>query len=133
MRSDKTKADLYRSFPFAALALLACALAGCSGTSAERSPGTGRVKAATPAAARAEISRICMKEPEKYFGPGRKTTKAHCDCYGSGVVKQLKKDEVSFVVTYKEIPSLSQDQYDEVLAGCLGGAPSAPEKAAAKN
>lgn len=117
---------------FVILAVVACALAGCSSTSAERSPGSGGPKEITPAMARNEISRICMKEPEKYFGVGKKTNKAHCDCFGSNVVKQLSKDEQSYVVRYHEIPSLSSGQYDQELSRCVDAAPVAPEKTATK-
>lgn len=131
MRLSRPNKGLSRGPFIAVLAIFACALAGCSSTSAERSPGSGASKDASPAAARAAISKICLREPEKYFGVGKKTTKAHCDCYAAGVTKRLSKDEFSYVVAYNEIPSLSQDQYDQVLEACVGGVAPA-DKAAAK-
>lgn len=129
MASSEAKAGWARVSLIAVAMLAAGALTGCLSTSVERSPGADGPREASPAAARAEIARICLQRPEKYFGIGKRTTRSHCDCYGSGVVKMLNKEELRYVVTYHEVPSLSSDQYDQVLARCLDSGPAAPDKA----
>ena len=85
---------------------------------------------ASPVAAKSRIAKICLADPDRFFGGA--SSPARCDCYGAGVAKTLSKEELSYVVTYNEIPSLSSKEYDKVKDRCLSGGATADEKPAAK-
>lgn len=123
----------------AALSLLL--LGSCAENANVKQSGGG---AQTPAAAdtspntvKSKIAKICLGDPERFFGSAN--SPARCDCYGSGVAKTLNKEEVSYVVTYNEIPSLSANEYDKIKQRCLAGGPAtaddkpAPKKKSAKD
>jgi hypothetical protein len=114
---------------------LAAMLAGCVTDSPKPQAGA-QARAASdssPAAAKSRIAKICVANPDRFFGSA--STPARCDCYGDGVAKRLSKDELSYVATYNEIPSLSATEYDKIKERCLagGGAPAGKKKAAAKD
>ena len=104
---------------------LAGMLSGCVTDNPKPQAGaqTPAASDSSPAAARSRISRICVANPDRFFGGAN--TPARCDCYGDGVAKKLSKEELSYVVTYNEIPSLSANEYDKIKERCLasGGTP----------
>jgi hypothetical protein len=118
------------------IALALGVLSGC----AENSGGGGNYKTsgaqapaaadASPATVRARIAKICLGDPERFFGGANNP--ARCDCYGAGVARTLNKDELSYVVTYNEIPSLSANEYDNIKQRCLAGGATADEKPSPK-
>jgi hypothetical protein len=104
---------------------LAGMLAGCVTDNPKPQAGaqTPAASDSSPAAARSRIAKICVANPDRFFGGAN--TPARCDCYGDGVAKKLSKEELSYVVTYNEIPSLSANEYDKIKERCLasGGTP----------
>jgi hypothetical protein len=108
-----------------AIALVAM-LAGCV-TDTPKPQAGAQARAASdssPAAAKSRIAKICVANPDRFFGSA--STPARCDCYGDGVAKRLNKDELSYVATYNEIPSLSATEYDKIKDRCLAGGAAAP-------
>jgi len=119
--------------------LTAGVLGGCAEhTNAKQAAGaqTPAAADASPGAAKTRIAKICMSDPERFFGSAN--SPARCGCYGAGVAKTLNKDELSYVVTYNEIPSLASNEYDNIKSRCMGGGAAdddkpAPKKKAAKS
>ena len=136
MKKNWTKDGYSRCGAVLAIALALGMLSACAENSSDGNYKTAGAQAraatdATPGAAKSRIAKICLGDPERFFGSAN--TPARCDCYGSGVAKTLSKDELSYVATYNEIPSLSANEYDKIKQRCLaGGAATADEKPAAK-
>jgi len=143
MKKNRTKGGYSGCGAVLAIALAFGMLSGC----AESSSGDGNYKTAgaqaraatdaSPAAAKTRIAKICLADPDRFRGSA--SNPARCDCYGAGVAKSLSKDELSYVATYNEIPSLSANEYDKVKQRCLAGGPAtaddkpAPKKKSTKD
>jgi len=118
------------------IALAFGVLSGCADNSGGGNYKTAGAQApaaadASAASVKTRIAKICLGDPERFFGGAN--SPARCDCYGAGVAKTLNKDELSYVVTYNEIPSLSSNEYDKIKERCLaGGGATADEKPAPK-
>ena len=99
-------------------------LAGCADTTVKGNSGANSSASTdTPSSAKSRISKICMLDADQFFGAAN--NRARCDCYGDGVSKTLSKDELGYLATYNEIPSLSSSEYDKIKQRCLAsGAPS---------
>jgi hypothetical protein len=99
------------------------ALGGCADNSGNKNAGAQAAAAtdASPAAAKKRIARMCMQDPEKFFGAGKETSQARCDCYGAGVARTFNKDELSYIATYNEIPFTSSTEYDKIKQRCIAG------------
>lgn len=138
MQEDWTKDEFYRPSAIFGIALALCMLGGCAENAnvanVKQSNAGAQARVATDVSAgavKSRIAKICLGDPEHFFGSA--SNPARCDCYGAGVTKTLSKDELSYVVTYDEIPSLSSDEYDKVKQRCLGGGPAtADDKPASK-
>jgi hypothetical protein len=129
MREDWTKDARFRPGAIFGIALALSMLGGCADSanvpSGKQSNTGAQSRAASDVSAgtvKSRIAKICLGDPEHFFGSA--SNPARCDCYGAGVTKTLSKDELSYVVTYNEIPSLSSDEYDKVKQRCLGGGPA---------
>ena len=135
MKKNWTKGEYFRRGAAFGAALSLLILAGCadnSGGNYKTAGAQARAAADTsPNTVKSKIAKICLGDPDRFFGSA--SSPARCDCYGSGVAKTLNKDEVSYVVTYNEIPSLSANEYDKIKQRCLAGGPTtADDKPAAK-
>jgi len=136
MNEGRTNNGFNRYGAMVAIALVGM-LAGCVTDNPKPQTGaqTPAASDSSPAAAKSRIAKICVANPDRFFGGA--STPARCNCYGDGVSKTLSKDELSYVATYNEIPSLSATEYDRIKERCLagGGAPDSKagkKKAAAK-
>lgn len=105
------------------------ALGGCADSSGGKGGGaqTAAATDASPAAAKKRIAKMCMADPEKFFGEGKATSQARCDCYGAGVAKTFNKDELSYIATYNEIPFTSSTEYDKIKDRCMAGGTAEPD------
>ena len=113
------------------LALASLGLAGCADTTVKGNSGANaKASTDTPSSARARISKICLLDADRFFGAAN--NQARCDCYGDGVSKTLNKDEMSYLATYNEIPSLSSSEYDKIKQRCLAGGVAPDKKPAPK-
>ena len=137
MNEGRTNDGFNRYGVMVAIAL-AGMLAGCVTDNPKSQAGaqTPAASDTSSAAAKSRIAKICVANPDRFFGGA--STPARCDCYGDGVAKTLSKDELSYVATYNEIPSLSATEYNRIKERCLasGGTPSskaAKKKATAKD
>ena len=135
MKKNWTKDGYSRCGAVLATALALGMLSGCADNTNVKPSGGAQTPAAadaSPGAAKSRIAKICLGDPDRFFGSAN--TPARCDCYGAGVAKTLSKDELSYVATYNEIPSLSANEYDKVKQSCLagGGPATADEKPATK-
>jgi hypothetical protein len=141
MRQDWTKGAFFQPSAIFGVALALSMLAGCADNAnvannvanAKQSNTGAQSRAAadtSTGAVKSKIAKICLGDPERFFGSA--SNPARCDCYGAGVTKTLSKDELSYVVTYNEIPSLSSNEYDKVKQRCLGGPATADDKPASK-
>jgi hypothetical protein len=135
MTENWTKDGAFRPGAIFGIALALCMLGGCAdNANVKQSNGGAQARAAndtSPGAVKSKIAKICLGDPEHFFGSA--SNPARCDCYGAGVAKTLNKDELSYVVTYDEIPSLSSTEYDKIKQRCLGGGPAtADDKPAPK-
>lgn len=127
MKTNRTKAEFFRRGALLGLALAACTLAGCADTTVKGNSGANASASSdTPSSAKSRISKICLLDADKFFGGAN--NQARCDCYGDGVSKMLNKDELSYLATYNEIPSISSSEYDKVKQRCLAGGAPAPDK-----
>lgn len=109
------------------------ALAGCADSSGKGGGAQATAAAdASPAAAKKRIAKMCMLDPEKFFGAGKATSQARCDCYGAGVAKTFNKDELSYIATYNEIPFTSSTEYDKIKERCMAGGAAVDDKPAPK-
>ena len=139
MNEGRTNIGTSRYGAVLAIALAAGMLGSCADNSSQKPQAGAQTPAASDtssAAAKSRIAKICVANPDRFFGGA--STPARCDCYGDGVAKTLSKDELSYVATYNEIPSLSATEYNRIKERCLasGGTPSskaAKKKATAKD
>jgi hypothetical protein len=133
MNEVRTKIEWLRRGALLGLALASFGLAGCADTTVKGNSGAQATASSdTTSSARSRISKICLLDADKFFGGANNQTR--CDCYGDGVSKMLNKDELSYLATYNEIPSISSSEYDKVKQRCLAGgaAPATDKKAADK-
>jgi hypothetical protein len=135
MREDRSKDGSFRRGAILGIALVLFALGGCAESSAptaakQNSGAQASAAMDTPASAKSRISKLCMLDPDKFFGGAN--NQARCDCYGEGVAKTLNKDELGYLATYNEIPSISANEYDKIKERCLAGGAPAPDKKPAK-
>lgn len=93
-------------------------------------PGTTqRAKSAskqTPAAAaksslgdnvRADLRSNCLLEHGGLFGGGETVTK-QCDCYATGILKTMSKDDLELYAQYKVLSTLSVAKPEDVKKQC---------------
>ncbi len=124
-----TKDGYFRRGAILTIALALISLGGCADNNTTVKQNAGAQAAGstdTPISAKGRISKMCMQNPESFFGGAN--NQARCDCYGDGVSKTLSKDELSYLATYNEIPSLSANEYDKIKQRCLAGGAPAPDK-----
>jgi len=128
MQGNWTKVEWLRRGAFLSLALMSFGLAGCADTTVKGNSGAqANASTDTPSSAKTRISKICLLDADHFFGGANNQTR--CDCYGDGVSKMLNKEELSYLATYNEIPSISSKEYDKVKQRCLaGGVAPAPDK-----
>lgn len=127
MKEVPTKIEWLRRGALLGLAFAACTLAGCADTTVKGNSGAQATASTdTPSSAKARISKICILDADGFFGSAN--NQARCDCYGDGVSKTLNKDELSYLATYNEIPSLSSSEYDKIKQRCLAGGAPVPDK-----
>lgn len=127
MKENRTKIEWLRRGALLSLALMSLGLAGCADTTVKGNSGANaKASTDTPSTAKARISKICMLDADRFFGSANNQTR--CDCYGDGVSKTLNKDEMGYLATYNEIPSLSSSEYDKIKQRCLAGGAPAPDK-----
>jgi hypothetical protein len=127
---QKVSANIVHLGRAAVLGAALLALAGCADSSSGSKGGGAQATAAadaSPAAAKKRIAKMCMLDPEKFFGAGKATSQARCDCYGSGVAKTFSKDELSYIATYNEIPFTSSTEYDKIKDRCMAGGAAEPD------
>ncbi len=132
MKKSRTDIGFNRYGAVLAIALAAGMLGGCADNSNPKPQAGAQAPAASdssPTAAKSRIAKICVANPDRFFGGA--SSPARCDCYGDGVSKKLSKDELSYVATYNEIPSLSASEYDKIKERCLAGG-AAPDSKPAK-
>jgi hypothetical protein len=118
---------------FISLALVSFGLAGCADTTVKGNSGANAAASTdTASSAKSRISKICMLDADHFFGSAN--NQARCDCYADGVSKTLNKDELGYLATYNEIPSVSSKEYDKIKQRCLAGgaAPATDKKPAGK-
>jgi hypothetical protein len=133
MHGNRTKFEWLRRGALVSLALISLGLAGCADNTVKGNSGANaKASTDTPGSAKARISKICMLDPDKFFGGAN--NQARCNCYGDGVSKMLNKEELGYLATYNEIPSISSKEYDKVKQRCLAGgaAPASDKKPAGK-
>jgi hypothetical protein len=130
----KVGANIIHLGRVAVLGAALLALAGCADSGNSKGGGAQATAAAdaSPAAAKKRIAKMCMLDPEKFFGAGKATSQARCDCYGSGVAKTFSKDELSYIATYNEIPFTSSTEYDKIKDRCMAGGAAVDDKPATK-
>lgn len=128
MKENRTRIEWLRRGALLGLALASFGLAGCADTTVKGNSGANaKASTDTPSSAKSRISKICMLDADRFFGAAN--NQARCDCYGDGVSKTLNKDEMGYLATYNEIPSLSSSEYDKIKQRCLaGGVAPAPDK-----
>lgn len=132
MNEGRTNIGVSRYGAMLAIALAAGMLGGCADNSSQKPQAGAQTPAASdssPAAAKSRIAKLCVANPDRFFGSA--SSPARCDCYGDGVSKKLNKDELSYVATYNEIPSISATEYDKIKERCLAGG-AAPDSKPAK-
>jgi hypothetical protein len=125
----KVSANIIHLGHAAILGAALLALGGCADNSGSKGGGAQAAAATdtSPAAAKKRIAKMCMQDPEKFFGAGKETSQARCDCYGAGVAKTFNKDELSYIATYNEIPFTSSTEYEKTKQRCIAGGAAEPD------
>ncbi len=118
----------------ALLCVICVVTAGCLETTGNHyvvyEPGTSQratASAKTGAAAagksaptdnvRAELRGNCLMEHGGLFGGGETVTK-QCDCYASGIVKTMSKDDLELYAQYKVLSTLGVAKPEDVKKQC---------------
>jgi hypothetical protein len=84
---------------------------------AAKQPSAASAKAALSDSVRADLRGNCLMEYGGLFGGGEKVTK-QCDCYASGIIKTMSKDDLDLYAQYKVLSTLSVAKPEDVKKQC---------------
>lgn len=84
---------------------------------AARQPSNAAVKSALTDSVRADLRGNCLMEHGGLLGAGETVTK-QCDCYASGIVKTMGKDDLDLYSQYKVLSTLGVAKPEDVKKQC---------------
>jgi hypothetical protein len=85
--------------------------------SATKQPSAAAAKSAQTDSVRADLRGNCLMENGGLLGAGETVTK-QCDCYASGIVKTMSKDDLDLYAQYKVLSTLSVAKPEDVKKQC---------------
>jgi hypothetical protein len=84
---------------------------------AAKQPSIAAAKSAQTDSVRAELRSNCLLEHGGLLGAGETVTK-QCDCFASGIVKTMNKDDLDLYAQYKVLSTLSVAKPEDVKKQC---------------
>lgn len=84
---------------------------------AARQPSDAAAKSALTDSVRADLRGNCLMEHGGLLGAGETVTK-QCDCYASGIVKTMGKDDLDLYSQYKVLSTLGVAKPEDVKKQC---------------
>jgi hypothetical protein len=80
---------------------------------------SGASKANAPGQVRAQLRTECLRDEDtSIFGIADEKISKQCDCYADGLIKSMRKEDITFFQTYGVVPTLTAARPEDVRKRC---------------